>query len=148
MANSEARPSLGSDKPRPTVDIGPYSKIPNKFFGSGVAAQLGPSAALLFIALCEHANRNGSLSFKASDAALASDTGLSPRTISPARKRLMELRLVSCDRRDGRSYIYTLTKYEFTWQPVRERPRLKCNPRALHASRIKSAANFASVAIA
>jgi len=130
------------------VDIGPFSKIPNKFFGSGIAAQVGPSSALLFLALCEHANRNSNMSFKASDAALASDTGLAPRTICQARKRLVEMKLVSCDRQDGRSYTYTLAKYNFTWMALRERPRSKRNPRALHASRLKSAAKFASRAVA
>jgi hypothetical protein len=49
----------------------------------------------------------------------------------------VEFNLVSCDRQDGRSYIYTLRKYEFKWQPVKERPRPKRKPRAIHASRIE-----------
>ena len=70
------------------VEIGSYSKMPRMFFGSGTAASLGPSAALLILALCEHANRNNSNTFKASDRALASDTGCAPRTICDSRKKI------------------------------------------------------------
>lgn len=136
MANDPAGPSPHR-KSRATVKIGHYSKIPNKFFGSGMAAKLGPSPSLLFLALCEHANRHGSKSFKASDAALASDTGLATRTISPARKRLVEFNLLSCDRQDGQSYTYTLKEYQFQWQPMKDRPRANRKPRALHVARIK-----------
>jgi hypothetical protein len=128
---------------RPAVDLGPYSKIPNKIFGGGIARELGPSAALFFLALCEHANRNGSMSFKASDASLAADTGLSPRTICEARKRLMEWNLIACDRQHGNSYTYRLSRYNFTWKPVKERARVKRKPRAMYASGSKSAATFA-----
>lgn len=137
MANDQARAWTRGNPPRADVEIGPYSKIPNKFFGSGMASRLGPSPSLLLLALCEHANRNGSMSFTASDAALASDTGLGTRTIHKARKRLVEFDLVSCSRQDGRSYTYTLRKYEFQWQPVKARPRHKCKPRANQASRAK-----------
>jgi len=41
----------------------------------------------------------------------------------------------------------TLKKYQFDWQAVKERPRFKRKPRALHAAR-ESAANFAGVATA
>lgn len=49
----------------------------------------------------------------------------------------MELNLVSCGRQYGRNYKYTLKKYEFTWQSVRERRRPKRKPRAIHASRVE-----------
>lgn len=140
MVENATRPAHSNIRLPAPVDIGPYTKIPNKSFGSGTGAKLGRSSALLFLALCEHANRNGSMSFKASDAALASDTGLAPRTICDARKRLLEYGLISCRRQDGHSYTYTLKKYNFDWQPVRERRRPKCNPRALHAARIKTVA--------
>jgi len=117
------------------VDIGPYSQIPNRFFGSGKAAALGPSTSLFYLALCEHANRAGENCFKASDRALASDTGLSTRTICDARKRLIENRLVFCSREDGQSYNYTLQRPELPWVPIKQRPRQKQKPRAIHASR-------------
>lgn len=115
------------------VDIGPYTKIPNKFFGSGLAAKLGPSAALLYIALCEHANRNGSNTFKASDEALASDTGLGPRTICDARKALAEHNLITLARRKGQSYTYTVCQLSLEWVRLEHRLRPKRKPRALHA---------------
>src|SRR5271169_6134004 len=83
---------------RQPVDIGPYTRIPNRFFGSGMAARLGPSAGYIYLALCEHANRNSNRTFKASDKALASETAIAPRTICNARKRLIEYGLVSCKR--------------------------------------------------
>jgi Helix-turn-helix domain len=120
------------------VDIGPYSKIPSKFFGSGMAATLRTSASLLYLALCEHANRNSSNVFKASDKALAADTGLGTRTICNARKRLIEYCLISCSRETGQSHKYTMARLRFEWKPVKERPRSKLRPRALRAVRIPS----------
>ena len=111
------------------VDIGPYSKIPNRFFGSGKAAALGPSASFTYVALCEHANRAGRNRFRASDRALAADTGLSTRTICEARKRLIENQLVLCAREEGQSYTYTLERPELRWVPIKQRPRRKKNPR-------------------
>ncbi len=120
------------------VDIGEFTKIPNKFFGSGTACALGTSASLLFLALCENANRNGSTSFKASDRALSSETGLGTRTICDARKRLLEKGLVSCAREMGESYVYTLLKSELGWVRLSERPRAGCKPRAYHVLRMES----------
>jgi Helix-turn-helix domain len=117
------------------VDIGLYSKMPSKFFGSGMASILGPSASLLFLALCEHSNRNSSNIFKASDEALASDTRLAPRTICDARKRLIEYGLISCSREPGQSHKYTIVKQKFEWKPLKQRVRRKLKPRALHAVR-------------
>ncbi len=91
-----------------TVDVGPYTKIPNRFFGSGTAANLGCSASLVYLALLEHANRNSSNTFKASDRAIASETGLGTRTICNARKRLSERGLISISRPEGQSYTYTV----------------------------------------
>lgn len=118
-----------------TVEIGPFTKIPNKFFGSGKAAMLGPSASLLFLALCEHANRNSHVTFKASDKALASETTIAPRTICNARKKLLEYGLISYTRQKGQSYVYTLLKPSWEWKPLKERPRRALKPRALYASR-------------
>jgi hypothetical protein len=119
------------------VEIGPFTKIPCKFFGSGTAASLRPSAALLFLALCEHANRINGNTFKASDRALASETGLGTRTICNARNRLIERGLISCSRQEGQSYVYTLPVFSFPWIRLEERPRQKKKPRAIHATRAK-----------
>lgn len=116
------------------VEIGLFSKMPRRFFGSGTAASLRPAAAVLLLALCEHANRHSSNTFKASDNALATDTGFGPRTICDARKRLQERGLISCSRREGESYVYTLPVFSFDWIRVADRPRSKKKPRALGAS--------------
>ena len=129
----------------PKVDIGPYTKIPNKLFGSGTAAILGTSATLLLVALCEHANRKGCNPFSSSDKALAADTGLSTRKICDARKRLQELRLLDATRREGASYTYSLPKYDMAWVPIRDRPRAKQKARGPHAARNGTTANFARV---
>jgi hypothetical protein len=115
------------------VDIGPFSKIPNRFFSSGTASRLGTSASLLLLALFEHANRHSSTTFKASDKALASETTLAPRTISDARKRLMEHGHILFTREPGKSYSYSLLKQEMKWKPLKDRLRRKLRPRALHA---------------
>ncbi len=120
------------------VEIGLYSEMPSKFFGSGTASSLRPSASLVFLALCEHANRNESNTFKASDRALASETGLGTRTICDARKRLIEHGLISCSRENGQSFNYTIPSLSLKWIPLAQRPRLKRKPRALHASRAVS----------
>lgn len=117
------------------VEIGGFTKIPNKFFGSGTARMLKPSASLLYVALCEHANRDGKNTFKTSDNALASETTLSTRTICDARKRLIEKGLISCTREKGQSYFYTILSPSLKWVPLAERRRVKLKPRALHAPR-------------
>ncbi len=106
---------MAPGKPRGSVNIGPFTKIPHKLFGSGTARDLKPSATLFYVALCEHANRNSSNTFKASDNALASETNLSTRTICDARKRLIERKLISCAREEGQSYFYTLNAPSLKW---------------------------------
>ncbi|MGB9152018.1 MAG: hypothetical protein WCD70_02910 [Alphaproteobacteria bacterium] len=122
-----------------TVEIGPFFKMPNKFFGSGTAQKLGPSGSLLFTALHEHANREGANTFKASDKALASETTLSTRTICDARKKLVENNLIACSRENGQSFTYTLSPLTLEWLPLADRPRLKRRPRAIHAARMATA---------
>jgi hypothetical protein len=133
--NSSPPSGKSEGKRQGTVEIGPFTKIPCKFFGSGTAASLRPSAALLFLVLCEHANRNNSNTFKTSDRALASETSLGNRTICDARKRLKEHGALSFSRSEGESYTYTLPEFSLKWIPLADRPRQKRKPRALHASR-------------
>jgi len=132
---THARGPTPVNQDRQPVDIGPYARIPHRFFGSGMAARLGPSAAFIYLALCDHANRNGNVSFKASDKALASETTIAPRTICNARKKLIEYGLISCKREKGQSHTYTLLKPSWEWKPLKERPRRTLKPRALRASR-------------
>lgn len=122
-----------------SFDIGPYARFPNKFFSSGMACKVGTSASVLYFAFCENANRNRKQSntFKASDKALASETGLSPRTMRDARTKLFENGLVSYSREPGQSYTYTLLRQELKWLKLSERPRKKRRPRAMAATRIK-----------
>lgn len=110
-------------------NIGPFSKIPSKFFSSGTAASLGPSASLMYLALCEHANRHGGTTFKASDKALASETGLSPRTLSNSRKKFDSRKLLTCAREKGQSFVYTLHPLELQWRKLEDRLRQKQKPR-------------------
>ena len=118
------------------LKIGKFTMIPSKFFGSGTAARIGPSVSLIYLALCEHANRNGDNSFKASDRALASETGLSPRTICDARKALCEAGLITVSRDKGQSYTYSLSLLELSWIKLEDRLRPKKRPRAYYASRL------------
>jgi hypothetical protein len=121
-------------KPKGSVNIGQFTKIPNRLFSSGTAQNLKPSATLLYVALCDHANRNGSNTFKVSDRTLESDTTLSTRTICNARKRLIEKGLITCTRAEGQSYVYTLPVPSWSWVRVADRPRIKLKPRAYGAS--------------
>jgi hypothetical protein len=128
-----------------TIQIGPFSKIPNKFFGSGTAARVGVSAGFLFLALCEVANRKAATSFSVSDRTLAADTGLATRTICDARKRLLEEKLIRCSREKGCSFTYSLGEYALQWIAVKDRPRTKRRARALHSTRKSPSANFAEL---
>ncbi len=119
----------------PLVEIGQFTKIPNRFFSSGTASKIGQSASLLYLALCENANRNGENTFSASDRALASETGLSPRTIRDARITLAETGLIRSSREPGRSYVYTLLPLELKWVRLENRPRQKQRPRASAVAR-------------
>jgi DNA-binding transcriptional ArsR family regulator len=116
-----------------SVDIGLFARFPNKFFGSGTARKLGTSASLLYFALCENANRNRepSNTFKASDKALASETGLSPRTLRNVRIRLLENGLVTYQREPGESYTYTLVRQNLSWVKLTERLRPKRRARGM-----------------
>ena len=136
-----AEPNSPEQPRQKSVDIGLFAKFPNKFFGSGMARKVGRSGTVLYFALCENANRNrdSSNSFKASDNALASETGLSPRTIRNVRIKLRENGLVEYSREPGESYTYTLLRQDLKWLKRSERPRQKQRPRAMAARRAKHA---------
>jgi hypothetical protein len=120
------------------VEIGPFSKMPSKFFGSGTAAELGNSAALFYLALCEHANRNNGNTFKASDLALASDTGMGERSFSTFRQKLLKKGLISCQRDKGQSFTYTLQPQDLLWGGgIGERPRQKRKARGRQSPKVK-----------
>jgi hypothetical protein len=104
-----------------------------------MARQVGPSASLLYFALCEIANRDRdhSNTFKKSDKFLAKETGLSPRTIRNVRIKLWENGLVECRRENGQSYTYTLLPQKLPWVPNAARLREKRKPRAMAARRAK-----------
>ncbi len=127
------RCAMSATKPKGPVEIGRFTKIPYRLFSSGTAAILKPSATLLYVALCDHANRNRSNTFKASDRALESDTALATRTICNARKKLLEKGLITCTRSEGQSYVYTLSVPSWSRVPAAERPRVKSKPRAYGA---------------
>jgi hypothetical protein len=118
---------------KPKLDIGDWARFPNKFFGSGTGRKVGTSTCVLYFALCETANRNRepSNTFKTSDKRLASETGLSSRTMRDARIRLLENGLVSYSREPGQNYTYTLLRQELKWLKRSERPRQKRKPRAM-----------------
>ncbi len=120
------------------VDIGSFAKFPNKFFGSGMARKIGPSASVLYLALCENANRSRerSNSFRARDKDLAWETGLSPRTIRNVRAKLLENGLAHFRREPGQNYTYTLTRQDLKWfKPAERPPRQKQRPRGMAAQR-------------
>jgi hypothetical protein len=131
---SSTRGPMPVKQGRQPIEIGPYAQFPNRFFGSGMGARLGPSAGYVYFALLDHANRVGKMSFSASDKALAGDTRIAPRTICNARKKLIEYGLISCEREKGRSHVYTLLKPSWDWKPLKERLRRTLKPRAYHAS--------------
>lgn len=123
-----------------SVDIGLFARFPNTFFSSGMARKLGPSASVLYIALCENANRNcpPSNTFAAADKTLAWETGLSPRTLRNVRIKLMENGLVKYGREPGQKYTYTLLRQELKWLKVAERPpRQERRPRGMAAAKAK-----------
>jgi transcription initiation factor IIE alpha subunit len=66
---------------------------------------------------------------------LASETGLSTRTIRDVRITLMENGLIEYAREPGQSYTYTLLRQELKWLNLAERPRQKRKPRAMAATR-------------
>jgi len=110
-------------------DIGPFTKIPNKLFSSGLASQLGSSATLVYVALCEHYNRDSENEFVASNKALASETGLSDGTINNARTKLVAAGLVQCSRGKGRSFTYSILRQNLSWKSLDSRLRVKLRPR-------------------
>jgi len=123
-----------------SLDIGLFARFPNKFFGSGLARKIGPSASVLYLALCETANRGNGRNniFTARDKSLAWETGLSPRTIRNLRAKLIENGLVKLSQEPGQNYTYTLLRQELKWFKNAERPpRQKQRPRGMAARRAK-----------
>lgn len=133
QTRGESADGTDTEPPRQKLDIGPFARFPNKFFGSGIGRKVGRSPSLLYFALCENANRNRepSNTFKASDKALESETGLSARTIRNARIKLWENGLVEYSREPGESYTYTLLRPDLKWLKRADRPRHKQRPRAM-----------------
>jgi hypothetical protein len=116
--------------------LGPYFITPKGLFQNGIAARIGASAVTIYVALCEQANRKNGNVVSISDRSLASDTGVSERTIREIRPNLCRERLVSFNREPGHSYTYTLFPVELAPRiPVKERPRQPKKPRALYAER-------------
>jgi hypothetical protein len=115
------------------VEVGPsWFKMPNNLFRSGMAAKVGKMGTLLLACLCEFANGEGENTFTVSDKQLASVTGMGTRTISDARKRLVEFRFIDCKRGDGQSYTYTLLPVSMQYLRLEHRLRKKDKPRGLH----------------
>lgn len=111
------------------VDIGGFFKVPNRLFGSGLAAKLGVSVTVVYVSLCDVANRKGSRSFSVSDETLSADTGLGKSTIRSARKTLAEAGLISYAMNAGSSAEYSLKTPEMKWNPVKNRKRTPKKPR-------------------
>ena len=119
--------SAGPEPSKKSVGIGPFAKVPNRYFGSGMARKVGPSASLLYFALCEIANRDQdhSNTFRESVSFLRKETGLSSRTIRNVRIKLLENGLVECRRENGQSYTYTLLPQKLPRVPNAARLREK-----------------------
>jgi hypothetical protein len=103
--------------------------MPYRLFSSGLGAKLGPSAGWLYAALCSYANDDSSVTFSMSNNAIASDTGMSARTIGDAKKKLREVGLIEYSSVPGRRDEYTLKKPDLERIKRGERPRAKKKPR-------------------
>jgi hypothetical protein len=131
-------------------EVGPYFIVPKGLIQSGIAARIGPHATAVYVALCEHANRGkreNQNTFPVSDRALAADTRVAERTIRDIRTKLIEEHLVTCVRKAGNSYTYTLISVQRTWVPVKDRPRQPKKRRALHAPKPAAADNCGRVGV-
>jgi hypothetical protein len=126
---TRANPPRRNGKQPETVDIGPFFQMPYRLFSSGMGAKLRPSEGWLYAALCSQANDNLSVSFSVSSKALASDTGISPKKIGEAKRRLRELGLIDYSSKPGSKDQYTLMKPELDRIKRKERPRAKLKPR-------------------
>lgn len=111
------------------VDIGGFFKVPNRLFGSGLAAKLGVSVTVVYVSLCDAANRKSSLSFSVSDETLSANTGLGKSTIRSARKTLVEVGLITYTMKAGSSAEYWLKTPELKWTPIKDRKRPPKKPR-------------------
>ena len=115
------------------VEIGPsWYKMPNNLFRSGTAAKVGKMASLMLSALCEFANGEGENTFRVSDKQIASVTGIGPRTVCDARKRLIEFGFVECKRDRGQMYTYTLLPQTMRSMRLEDRVRRKDRPRGMY----------------
>jgi hypothetical protein len=109
--------------------LGPWARFPYRLFGSGLAAAVGDSALCLYFALLDQANRNGSIRFAVRDKVLAANTGISERTLTDLRKRLVRHGLIDVSVAPGQKPYYELKGITDTDIRPDERPREKGKPR-------------------
>jgi hypothetical protein len=137
MAQPQGRPTSRRPGDGDWWKHGKFFRLPFRLFGSGLAAQAGPTAGWLLVALYDQANRRSATRFKVTDRILAANTALSGRTLVKARKILADKGLIEFLVRPGQAAEYTLLKVPETDIPTEQRPRAKRKPRGRTAQKAK-----------
>jgi hypothetical protein len=78
----------------------------------------------LYCYLCWMSDRKSSRQFKTTDKEIARASGISARSLTAARRNLLELRLITCDKVRGGGFTYTLCNV-VTGNPYPGDPRAK-----------------------
>lgn len=106
-----------------------YSGFPPEIFERGIVPQMKNSALRLYLFLCRHSDRKSSRQFKATDAEIGEQVGSSPGALRHARKNLLTLGLIHCEKAPGGAYTYSLcdvnTKRPFPGDPKVKAPYKK-----------------------
>jgi hypothetical protein len=101
-----------------------YSGFPPEIFERGIVPQMKDSALRLYLFLCRHSDRRSSRQFKATDAEIGEQAGSSPGALRHARKNLLSLGLIHCEKAPGGAYTYSLCDVD-TKRPYPGDPKVK-----------------------
>jgi hypothetical protein len=103
--------------------LGRFTGYPPALFERGLALEMKDSAFRLYIFFCRVSDRKSTRQFSMSDSRVKAEAGISPRALSDARRELVSLGAIVCERTPGREYIYTLCDLE-TGQPFPGHPKI------------------------
>jgi hypothetical protein len=91
-----------------TVKFPRWFGVPPELIELGHFAKLADSSKTLYVFLCFISDKRSSRQFPLKDATIVDMAGISKGTLSTARKKLSDSKLIVCDREPGGQYTYTL----------------------------------------
>ena len=101
-----------------------YSGFPPEIFETGIVPQMKGCDLKLYLFLLRFSDRKSTRQFKATDAEIDAQAGVSTGALRNARINLSKLGLIQCEKTSGRGYTYTLCDVK-TKRPFPGDPKVK-----------------------